>query len=225
MKKMKMMIALGATIFWAGAGAATAQQIGVVGLYQNGQSLNNTAISDLGCVVQRNGAIVAMQGMLSPSLTQPDQFIVLACEQSVLENSERRAVLAGLFAGGEPIALFEGALTDFEVPATTPDVAERQYILKLGYYNNIDIDARNAGLTALGAKASQREGHWGNESFLQVHRASGIATPDEVVILYYETAEIGDKFRDSNPDILEEVTAFNAAHLNGFVYLIGAASE
>jgi len=118
-----------------------------------------------------------------------------------------------------------GALTDFEALAGAHNASERQYVLKLEYYNNADVDVRNAGLMALDAKASQREGVWTTESFLQVHGASGITTPDEVAILYYDTAEIAGNFRDANPDILEDVSAFNDAHLTGFAYLIGVVTE
>ena len=222
MKNLNIMLTL-TTALWAGV--ATAQQIGVVGLYQNGASLNEAAATNLGCAVQRSGAIVAMQGKLSSPLTQPDQFIVLACDQSVMANPERRAAIAAISDGGEPIALFEGALTDFEVLASAQDASERQYILKLGYYNNANIDARNAGLLALDTKAAQRAGVWATESFLQVHSAAGIATPDEVVILYYDTAEIAGNFRDANADILEDISAFNDAHLTGFAYLIGTVTE
>ena len=225
MTNFRMALALGATTLWAGAGAATAQQIGVVGLYQNGASLDTAAATDLGCVVQRSGVIVAMQGKLSPTLSQPDQFAVLACDQSVMASSDRRAAFAALSDGGEPIAFFEGALTNFETPASPQAVSERQYILKLGYYNNVDVEARNANLMALDAKAAQREGAWTTESFLQVHSAAGIATPDEVVILYYDSVEIAGNFRDANTDILEDVTAFNNAHLTDFAYLIGFLSK
>lgn len=220
---IKMMLALGATTLWAGA--ATAQQVGVVGLYQNGASLDAAAATDLGCFVQRSGAIVAMQGKLSPTLTQPDQFVVLACDQSVMASSERRAALADISDGGESIAIFEGALTDLEKPANPQDALERQYILKLGYYNNVDVEVRNTSLMALDAKAAQLEGVWTTESFLHVHSAAGIATPDEVVILYYDTAEIAGNFREENADILEDVSAFNDAHLTGFAYLIGTVTE
>jgi len=223
MKNVNMIAAItAATLF---AGAVSAQQVGVVGLYQNGTALNVAALSDFGCTIQRSGAIVAMQGKLSVPLTQPDQFVVLSCEQSIMVDSQRRAAIASLSIGGETIALFEGELTNFEEPASAQDAADRQYILKLGYYNNTDIDARNAGLMALDAKASGRDGVWTTESYLQVHSASGVATPDEVVILYYDSAKIASDFRDDNQDILEDVTAFNSAHLNGFSYLIGMVTE
>lgn len=223
MRNVNMIAAItAATLF---TGAAFAQQVGVVGLYQNGAALNTAVLNDLGCTIQRSGAIVAMQGKLSVPLTQPDQFVVLSCEQSIMADSERRTTIASLSTGAETIALFEGELTNFEDPANAQGASDRQYILKLGYYNNVDIDARNAGLMALNKKAAGREGVWITESFLQVHSASGVATPDEVVILYYDSADIASDFRDENQDILEDITVFNNAHLNGFSYLIGMVTE
>lgn len=223
MTNLKMTLALTSSILCGGA--ASAAEIGVVGLYQNGAQLNEAAATDLGCVVQRTGSIVAMQGKLSPELTQPDQFVVLACEQSILGDTDRRAALAALANGSEPVGLFEGALTDFEELGNAQEASGRQYVLKLGYYNNADIDARNAALMALDAKASERDGVWTTESFLQVHTASGIATPDEVVVIYYDSAAIAGGFRDDNPDILEDVTAFNMEHLTDFIYLVGMLAE
>lgn len=223
MNNCNVIAAITATTFLAGA--ASAQQIGVVGLYQNGTDFSQAALSDLGCNVQRSGAIVAMQGKLARPLTQPDQFVVLTCQQSIMGDAERRASVGSLSNGGEIIALFEGALSDLEGLAPAQEAYARQYVLKLGYYNNADIDARDADLAALDAKASERDGVWSTESFLQVHSASGVATPDEVVVLYYDSAEVAGSFRDDNQDILEDITAFNTEHLDGFSYLIGMVTE
>lgn len=223
MKNLSIFTVIAATTLLTGA--ASAQQVGVVGLYQNGANLDVSAINGLGCTLQRSGKIVAAQGKLSPRLTQPDQFVVLACENPILANSEDRAALTALSDGGEKIALFEGALMDFSELASSQVASTRQYVLKLGYYNNADIDGRDADLIALDKKASERDGVWSTESFLQVHSASGIATPDEVVILYYDSAEAAESYRDNNPDILDVVTDFNTAHLNGFTYLVGTVNE
>lgn len=223
MTKFKIMIAMIATTLWAGG--ASAQQIGVVGLYQNGTAIDVSAAAELGCTMQRSGSIFTMGGNLSTPLTEPDQFVVLACEQSVMADIGRRMALSSLSDNGDVIALFEGDLTNFKEPASAQNASTRQYILKLGYYNNTDVDGRNAGLMALDKMASQRDGTWTTESFLQVHSAAGIATPDEVVILYYDNPEIAGNFREANPDILEEISAFNDAHLNEFTYLFGAVTE
>lgn len=207
------------------SGVASAQQVGVVGLYQGGKGLNVEGLKSLGCSPQRRGEIVAMQGELASPLPQPDQFVVLSCDQPMIANSEARAALSALSKESETVVFFEGISTHLEDDVSPPNVTSRQYILKLGFYNNMNIEAREADLKALGKKASQREGVWTTESILHVHTASGIETPDEVVVLHYDNAEIAQKFRDENQDVLEDVGAFNGNHLSGFTYLIGSVTE
>jgi hypothetical protein len=215
----KMLVALSATPLFADF--ASAQQIGVVGLYQNGAAIDTIETTNPGCNILRSGSIEAMQGKLTTPLIQPDRFVVMACEKFVLNDLTTRTALESLSKGGENIALFEGSLINFEEPASVSEASDRQYVLKLGYYNNNDLNARNKELVELGEMSSERYGVWSNEALLQVHRASGLATPDEVVVIYYDTPEIAEDFRDNNQDVLERVSAFNDAHLNGFTYLIG----
>ncbi len=223
MNLAKHMFILAATTLWAGA--ALAEQYAVVGLYQDSTSLNVANAVALGCEVQRSGDIVAMQGKLSRKLPQPQQFALLVCDQPVIGDANRLATISTLSDDGSSIALFEGALTNFETLANAGDASKRQYVLKLGYYNNRDVKGRNDALVALDALAGERDGVWNTESFIQVHSASGITTPDEVVVLYYDTPEIAESFRDENSDILEEVTMFNNEHLTEFSYFIGVVSN
>jgi hypothetical protein len=211
------------TVIVLSANAAMAAQTGVVGLYKNGAGLDEAAANALGCSVQGQGAIFAQQG--KTKIDQPDQFVVLACDQPVLGQRDSRSALADLFDGGANVALFEGALAEFDVPDDQPAISERQYVLKLGYYNNLDLTGRASDLQALDRKVSDRDGRWATEAFLNVYNAMGVATPDEVVILYYDSAEIADRFREENQDILVDVGTFNAAHLTGFAYLVGLASR
>jgi len=203
--------------------AAMAAGIGVIGLYQNGTKISEAGIKALGCTLQRQGIVVAQQGKIN--LNQPDQFVVLACDLPVLVQSEYRYAIANLFDDGTAIALFEGALTEVESPAGQLVVSEREYILKIGFYNNLDVDDREADLLELQNKTEPRKGRWKTEAFLQVHYAVGISTPDEIVVLYYDNPEEANQFRGNNKDILNDVRAFNAAHLTGFTYLIGAATR
>jgi len=223
MKNIKSIL-IGAALTFT-ANVAMADQIGLVGLYKNGTGLNEVSVAALGCSVAREGSIVAAQGKLSPDLPQPDQFVLLACDQPVMTSSDRRAAVSALFTDGDVIAAFEGALADFQLGNDTSGISQRQYILKLGYYNNADVDGREADLAALDTLASAREGRWTTEAFLAVHSSVGIPTPDEAVLLHYETAEIAEKFRQDNADLLVEVGTFNDAHLTAFTYLVGAATR
>ena len=96
----------------------------------------------------------------------------------------------------------------------------RQYILKISHYNNQDPAGRNADLEHLGKVVEPVADKYHNEMFLEVHRASGMQTPDEVVAIYYDTPEAGDRFREKNQAILEKIGAFNKKHLKSFTYLV-----
>jgi len=212
-----------ASTFVLSANAAMAAGTGVIGLYQNGTEISETALEALGCTLQRQGIVAAQQGKIN--LNQPDQFVVLACDLPVLAQSEYRSAIANLFDEGTAVALFEGALTEFGSPAGQSVVSEREYILKIGFYNNLDVDGREADLLELQNKTKSRKSRYKTETFLQVHNAVGISTPDEVVVLYYDNPEEANQFRGNNKDILNDIGAFNAAHLTGFTYLIGAATR
>lgn len=196
-----------------------AENTAVVGLFKKAGTLNINAVKKLGCVVFRAGKIVAQQG--NSKVKQPDQFIIMSCEQPLLHAAKYRQELNDLYAGAQMIAVLEGPLTKFDNANSQSQPAERQYILKLGYYNNIDVARRADDLLALNKKVVSLEGHWTTEGFVGVNHAMGIPTPDELVIIYYDTAEIGEQFRDNNKDILGDVGAFNDAHLTKYSYLVG----
>lgn len=209
-----------------GASSATAQtaMIGVLGLYEGGPiSLDTTQISDLGCTIHRHGMIGGAQGDID--LEQPNQFLLLACDASVLEDTARRADFAAVTLPGNTLAVLEGDLVNFEVPETASDVSERQYILKISTYNNVDVDARESELAKLDAVAVQLTDTYATESFVAVNHATGIPTPDEVVVLYYDSPAAGDRFRDQNGDVLNLVGAFNKAHLVNSIYYVGRALQ
>jgi hypothetical protein len=201
------------------AAPASAESTTVVGLFENVGTLNVAAVENLGCTVFHAGKIVAQQA--SFKMKQPDQFIIMSCEQPLLHDAQNRQALGALYAGGHMIAALEGPLTRFDIVSDRTRPAERQYILKLGYYNNSDIDRREDDLQALNQKVTPLEDHWTTEGFVGVNHAMGIPTPDELVIIYYDTPESGERFRDNNKDILGEVRAFNDAHLTKFSYLVG----
>ncbi|NIZ60666.1 hypothetical protein DL239_06710 [Sedimentitalea sp. CY04] len=216
MKLFNTFAAVGIII--AGASAANASQSNaIVALYHGANSLTEQTAQDLGCSVYRSGPVFAQQGSLK--VEEPTNYAVLTCDSPVLANPDARAHLDGT------VAVFEGDLSVFPAASDTTGLGERQYILKLGYYNNSDINQRDADLATLGSIADQRDGHWTNEAFLNVDDAMGMATPDEVVVIYYDTAEQATAFRDNNQDILEQVGTFNRAHLTGFAYLVGKAAK
>lgn len=216
-KKIKLSLCVGMLSFTT---PANAENSVVVGLFEKLGTLNTDIVKNLGCTIFHSGNIVAQQG--NSRMKQPDQFIIMTCEGPLLHIAQNRQALSNLYTQGRVIAVLEGHLTTFDTAKNQPALSKRQYILKLGYYNNTDVDLRENDLLALNRKVAPLEGHWTTEGFIDVNHAMGIPTPDEMVIIYYDTAKIGKQFRDQNKDILNDVGAFNDKHLTEYSYLIGA---
>lgn len=222
MKHRHMLFACLATLCGAGAALAESAPVGVLGLYRGDTvQFDASKIAALGCTTHRQGVIGAAQGNLD--LEQPNQFLLLACETSILEQAERRKDFASIAGSAPETVVLEGHLVDFDVPDGTAEVSDRQYILKISGYNNANLDAREAELDALNADAEQRPDSYVTEYFVSVQHAMGMQTPDEVVVIYYDTPATGERFRDHNGDLLRAIGAFNKAHLTNFVYFVGAA--
>jgi hypothetical protein len=219
------------TIVLMSATSAFAQNnvapIGVMGLFNAENpttvTLDTAVLAALGCSVRRSGAIGAAQGDIG--IEQPNQFVLLACETSVLSDMSLRAHLAELAPSSETLAILEGDLFDFPIQGAESVISDRQYVFKISYYNNDDIDTRDTDLSALTAKAEAIEDTYITEAFVGVNHAVGMATPDEVVMLYYDDAETGDRFRNANSDFLSEIGVFNATHLISTVYYVGQAEN
>ncbi|MGH1415120.1 MAG: hypothetical protein ACRBB0_16645 [Pelagimonas sp.] len=204
---------------------STVTPVGVMGLFHSDSptaiTLDRTALAALGCSVRRSGIIGAAQGDIG--LEQPNQFALLACDTSVLSDRSSRAHLAALAPSSDTLAVLEGDLIDFPVQAAKGPISDRQYVFKISYYNNQDVNARDAELARIDAKAETLEDTYVTESFVGVDYALGMPTPDEVVILYYDDAETGDRFRNANSDFLSEIGVFNATHLISTIYYVGQA--
>lgn len=211
--------------------AAEASPIGVLGLFtaKNGAAFEAALapfaidISGFGCAIRRSGSILAQDGDMD--IAEPNRFVVLDCAAPLLSQAETRAVFKSLNAVAEQVALLEGAAENFPAEQSASAIARRDYILKLSRYTNKDPDGRDRDLMGLRAAAAQRADHWRREVFLTVFHAVGMETPDEVAILYYDTPEQGERFRASNPDILNSVGAFNKKHLSGYVYYSGSSDR
>ena len=195
------------------ATADTAESTALIALLPVGAEVPQAAAAEIGCTALRSGTITKAQGPMK--VGDPGGFALLACDRPILHDAGRRDRF------GPAVALFEG---DFAHLADAwEDPAGRQYILKLSRYNNADIGGREGDLAAIGKQAKDREDHWVTEAFVNVDDAVGLPTPDEVVVLYYQSADKAEAFRSGNKDILAAVGAFNRAHLTDFVYLTGTA--
>jgi hypothetical protein len=211
----------------AGSGAAYAspETTAIFGLYQAGASatleVNSAVVDELGCDIQLTGKIVAQDGDVG--LPKPDAFVVLACPKPALGPSG--AALDQLVKGAKRIALFEGGLVAVEPHEAGKRLGDRQYILKISYFNNIDPSARLRNLTEIGALVAKRQDQYNREGAIEVSNALGARRPDEVDILYYDDASAGDRFRTDNPDIMGLIGQFNSRHVESFIYYVGIAQD
>ena len=194
-----------------------AASTGVVALFNGEKTYLAAMASSHDCDIKRQGVLLARQGNLE--LPELDRFAVLSCPRSPLKHSEGGVVLA---ADSPETILLEGDLQAFETGSDTR-AEQREYLLKLSYYTNSDLVGRARDLAALADAIAPLSDPYRTESFLEVHRAAGLPTPDEVVTLFYDSPEAGNRFREANQEILEQVGAFNKAHLVSFVYLIAKA--
>ena len=199
-------------ILCGSAAVSAPQGSAIIAFSANNDGLSAQAASDLDCTILRAGDIQFHQGPMQ--VGAPKSFTVLECDAPILSDPAARSLLS------DTLSVFEGDLAKL----TAIDKVEgRQYILKLSTYNNLDLDGRDAELISLDTEGRSREGRWETEFFLNVDDAMGAPTLDEVVVLSYDSAEVADKFRNDNQDLLEMVGRFNHKHLIDFVYLGGAA--
>ncbi|WP_157738902.1 hypothetical protein [Labrenzia sp. VG12] len=209
-------VAAGGLLFAANV-QAMAEPIGVVALYKGDKSALSAMTSSHDCSIRRGGTVLARQGNLD--LPELDRFAVLSCAESPLKSTALGTFLPDT---AQPFLLLEGDLQEFDA-AGGSQADQREYLLKLSYYTNSDPVGRSKDLAALADWVAPLEDPYRTESFLEVHRASGLRTPDEVVTLFYDSPEAGNRFREANQAVLEKVGAFNKAHLVSFVYLVAKA--
>lgn len=209
----------------SGAAYASPKTTAIFGLYETGASATlkaDSAVADkLGCDIQLTGKIVAQDGDVG--LPKPDAFVVLACSKPVLGPSG--AGLDQLVKGAKRIALFEGGLVAAGPHEAGKKLGDRQYIVKISYFNNIDPGARQRDLAEIGARVAKRQDQYNREGAIEVSNALGARRPDEVDILYYHDAKAGDRFRSGNPDIMGLIGQFNSRHVESFIYYVGMAQD
>ncbi len=170
-----------------------------------------------GCSIELAGTIIAEDGDID--LFTPDRFLYLECQSAVLGSKKRQMVFEPLIQLSSDTAFFEGAL----LPVTQEEsegVSQRSYILKISHYNNLDPAQRDRDLAAIGESLEGRADIYINQADISVSEAYGTKTPDEAVILYYKSAEAGERFRAANKPILKKIGAFNKNHLGDYVYYV-----
>lgn len=213
-------------IFFMADAEAMARPIGVLGLYKVAKNatvtINENTISAIGCQLRHEGAVADEAGDID--IDKPNHFVFLACDDTVLNDATKRSDSDNLVGQANTLAILEGTLSDLPDGQSTSAMADREYILKVSRYNNKDLDAREGELSRINQLSNTRPDHFITESFIAVNHASGMSTPDEAVIIFYDNAEQGNRFRKNNPDILDMISSFNKAHLDDFIYYVGSAN-
>ncbi|WP_299372432.1 hypothetical protein [uncultured Kiloniella sp.] len=177
-----------------------------------------TKVNTQGCNILREGPVLAEDGDID--LDQPNRFIYMACTSSLLGRPDGRALISELNQGIEYAVAVEGVSILHDDTSFKKTATARSYILKVSHYNNTAPTQRDQDLTTLGALVRPRSDTYKTEAFVGVSQAYGMPTPDEAVVIYYDSPDAGDRFRKNNPDILEKVVDFNDKHLNDFVYYV-----
>lgn len=207
------------------ASASPGSQFGVVGLYKVSNSqvgvIDRQKVAELGCQIRLDGKVANAQGKID--LPQPNKFVFLQCENSLLGMQDKRLALNQLVENGQSLAILEGNLVDFPASKNPGQISDRQYVLKISYYNNRDANKRDSDLEKLTTEAVELPDTYVTESFIGVNEALGMPTPDEVVVLYYDDAKKGERFRKNNGPLLQKIGAFNKTHLLSVVYYVGSA--
>jgi hypothetical protein len=204
--------------------AFASTQSGVIGLYNAADPTRfDTAVGDAeaklasqGCAVARVGEVLGVQADIG--LAEANRLIHITCRSPLLDNSAGRTVLDSLSEVAVAVAVVEGRY--LEGPVGERNAEARAYILKLSRYSNSDPVARDADLAVLGETVGGLADAYRNEAFIEVHRAAGMLTPDEAVLLSYDTPEAGERFRNNNQSLLERIGLFNRTHLTEFAYYL-----
>ena len=201
--------------------------VGVLALYNveepTSVNFDDKSASGLGCTVRREGVIVAASGKIA--IAAPNYFVQLICDSSILADAHSRSVANRLIEGTKPHALLEGTELDLPTLPNSSKLQERNYFIKVSHFNNRDVSGREADLAELQNHTRSVPDNYTIETSIEVHRASGTPTPDEVVIMFYDSPAHGDRFRQNNATVLKKVGAFNAAHLKDNIYYFGSVKR
>lgn len=205
-----------------GATASERRDRGLLLLYPKAQeTVLEAALPRLevqGCGNWRRGAVTGTRGNLK--VGSPDRFVLLLCSRDVLDSAAHRRALAPLLALEGRVRAVEGPILQRGDEDGSGDAQKgRAYVIKISRYRNLDPDRRESDLAEINALADERADSWKTEALVRGASAVGMPTPDEVVVIHYETPEQGKAFRRRNPDILERIGAFNGEHLLEFVYI------
>ncbi|NOY84488.1 MAG: hypothetical protein GXO96_06660 [Nitrospirae bacterium] len=170
------------------------------------------------CKSFRVGKIAATQGPLQWS--ESDHFTLLTCASPVLSSLVAGGYYKMLSGVVDNLRMAEGMLNIMLNEKNTLSPTS-EYIIKVSYYNNLDVEGRNAELMEIGQQSTKISKSWTNDAVLTPTASMGFFRPDELTFLYYAESGQGKKFRENNPDMIKTIGAFNQNHTLDFAYLIG----
>ena len=201
-----------------------AQSTGVLGLYQTSSQMSHSNINTLektahqsGCAIRREGSVLGAQG--NYDLDSINGFFLLECEKPVMDGSSKQDIFARLKKQLNQLKLMEGNINQFGQFGLAQAAGKRSYILKVSDYNNQTPIKRERDLALLGKQKQTLNNHYNVEAFLKVNDAAGMARPDEVVVIYYDSPQQAEQFRAGNPEFMEKIGQFNQDHISRFSYL------
>jgi len=209
--------------------AVYAQPVSLFGMFQDKDNADSKIIgqleqelNELGCIVLREGKSFGGQG--NYQLQPRNSFFILKCEHSFLAQKLAQPMIENLNNKTDNLVLLEGPDSQPNKSSIDPGT-KRSYIFKLSDYNNVSPAQRDLDLAQLNTSARSVKHHYMTEAFIRVHDAYGIERPDELVVIYYSSAENGQKFREDNPDLMENISQFNRSHLTRFSYISAESSR
>lgn len=230
---IKKILFLSAASCMALAQGAQAQSVAVFGLFQSKNSVTHIEsiqqlekiTKPLSCALRREGKIIKAQG--DYHLPDINSFFLLECESSFIQTNRSDEVLEYLTLSNENIVLLEGPVSQFGKFGLAKTGANNSYIFKLSDYNNTFPEQRNSDLTQLDKLLGGRKDRYKTEAFIRVNNAYGMKRPDEVVAIYYDSPESGERFRSNNDnsDIMNLIANFNKRHLTQASYLIAQSNR
>lgn len=148
------------------------------------------------------------------------RFGLMACKSSVFSNLVAGGHYKTLSNVVDNLRMVGGMLNI--MPGEKSNLSPTsEYIIKVSYYNNLDVEARNADLMAIGQKGAQISNTWTNDAILTPTASMGLIRPDELTFIYYAETGQGEEFRKNNSNMMKVIGAFNRDHTVIFSYLAG----
>lgn len=179
-------------------------------------SEGQTELTKLGCRVWRQGKMSTSGTM---TIGAVDRFILAQCKKSVLAKEESRGMLQSRFRKDQVGLILEGNFIRKELNfADTNTAQSRGYLIKISRFNNLHSE-RDSEENNIDSTANKRTEKWKTEARIRVHHAVGIATPDEVGVIYYASPKMMNEFVKNSPDLVDEIGSFNRRHLIEAKYL------